>query len=179
MLPIAPAIRKEATKRQAKGGPGLREETAGASAKSRKDWLHAGHLMRGNAPHFFCAGRGKEADLESPSVTPVRVAQWLRPAISLALPRERGKWARQDFPQFSARKPGSSPPDVDHGKRAFRSVLPTPRFSFAAQRQLSSKNDLRSQATQSVHDVAVAPHASRQALLGLGSDDTWHAERRF
>jgi hypothetical protein len=60
---------------------------------------------------------------------------------------------------------------------AFRSVLPTVLFSFAAQTQLGLKNDLRSQAKQSAPGVAVAPHASRQALLGQGSDDTRHAEQ--
>jgi hypothetical protein len=60
---------------------------------------------------------------------------------------------------------------------ASRSVFPTARFSFAAQTQLGLRNDLRFQARQNIHDFAVAPHASRQALLGLGSDDMWHAEQ--
>ena len=39
------------------------------------------------------------------------------------------------------------------------------------------QDDLRSQAKQSARGVAVAPHASRRALLGPGSDDIWHAEQ--
>jgi hypothetical protein len=79
VLPVAPAIRKEAIKRRAKGGPGLREETAGVR-KKRKNQLNIGHLKQGNAPHFFCAVRGKEADLESPSVRHIRVPS-NRPAL--------------------------------------------------------------------------------------------------
>jgi hypothetical protein len=71
--------------------------------------------------------------------------------------------------------------NVDHGKRPVArsvSICSSKRsILFRTPDAVGPENDLRFQATQSVHDVAVAPHASRQALLGLGSDDMWNAEQ--